>query len=57
MADQQVNEALEKLNQGTQKTKQMFQPQTKDLAQEYSGKAIEMYKQQLKERRSPLEDL
>ena len=36
MADQQVSEALEKLNQGTQKTKQMLQPQTIDLAQEYS---------------------
>ena len=36
MADQQVNEALEKLKQGTQKTKQMFQPQTIDLAQEHS---------------------
>ena len=57
MADQQVSEALEKLNQGTQKTKQMFQPQTIDLAQEYSGKAIEMYKQQFKARRSALEDL
>ena len=55
MADQQLNEALEKLNQG--KTKQMFQPQTIDLAREYSGKAIEMYKQQFKARRSALEDL
>jgi len=55
MAYEQVNEALEKLNQG--KTKQMFQPQTIALAQEYSGKAIEMYKQQFKARRSALEDL
>lgn len=57
MAEKQANEALEKLNQGIQKTKQMVQLQTIELAQEYFGDSIESLKQQLKEKRSTLEDL
>ncbi len=57
MAEKQADGALEKLNQGIQKTKQMVQLQTLELAQEYFGEAIETLKQQLRERRSTLEDL
>lgn len=57
MAEKQADGALEKLNQGIQKTKQMVQLQTIELAQEYFGESIETLKQQLKERRSTLEDL
>lgn len=57
MAEKQADGASEKLNQGIQKTKQIVQLQTIELAQEYFGEAIETFKQQLKERRSTLEDL
>lgn len=57
MAEEQVNEALEKLNRGIQKTKQMVQLQTIELAQEYFGYSVQTLKQQVKESRATLEDL
>ena len=57
MAEKQANEALEKLNQGVQKTKQMVQLQTMELAQEYFVDSIEMFRHQVKGSRVALEDL
>ena len=57
MAEKQANEALEKLNQGVQKTKQMVQLQTMELAQEYFVDSIEMFRHQVKGSRAALEDL
>ena len=57
VANKQANEALEKLNQGIQKTKRMVQLQTMKLAQEYFGDSIETLKQQVKESHATLEDL
>lgn len=57
MAEEQAREALEKLNQGIQKSKQMVQLQTMELAQEYFGDSIEALKQQVKESRTTLRDL
>src|SRR5919199_1632191 len=57
VAEKQANEALEKLNQGVQKTKQMVQLQTMELAQEYFVDSIEMFRHQVKGSRAALEDL
>ena len=57
MAEKQANEALEKLNQGIQKTKQMVQLQIIELAQEYFVGSIEMFRQQVTESLAALEDL
>ncbi len=57
MVEEQANEALEKLNQGIRKSKQMVQLQTMELAQEYFGDSIEALKQQVKESRATLRDL
>ena len=57
MDEEQANEALEKLNQGIQETKQMVQLQTMELAQEYCDCSVEMLKQQVKESRAALESL
>ena len=57
MAEQQPNEALEKLNQGIRKTKQMVQLQAMELAQEYFGYSVEALKQQVKENRAALQGL
>jgi pyruvate/2-oxoglutarate dehydrogenase complex dihydrolipoamide acyltransferase (E2) component len=57
MAENQVNEALEKLNRGIQESKQMVQHQTMELAQEYFGDSVEALKQQIKDNRATLKDL
>lgn len=57
MAEDQVNEALEKLNRGIQESKQMVQQQTMQLAQDFFGDSVEEMKQQIKENRSTLEKL
>jgi pyruvate/2-oxoglutarate dehydrogenase complex dihydrolipoamide acyltransferase (E2) component len=57
VAEEQVNKALEKLNRGIEKSKQMVQVQTMELAQEYFGDSIEALKQQVKDSRSTLRDL
>jgi pyruvate/2-oxoglutarate dehydrogenase complex dihydrolipoamide acyltransferase (E2) component len=57
VAEKQANEALEKLNQGIRKSRQMVQIQTMELAQEYFGDSIEALKQQVKASRATLRDL
>jgi pyruvate/2-oxoglutarate dehydrogenase complex dihydrolipoamide acyltransferase (E2) component len=57
MAEEQAKEALEKLNQGIQETKQMVQLQTMELAQEYFSCSVKTLKQQVKESRAALENL
>ena len=57
MAEEQANKALEKLNQGIEKSKQTVQVQTMQLAQEYFGDSIEALKQQVKDSRGTLRDL
>lgn len=57
MAENQANEALEKLNRGIQESKQMVQQQTMKLAQEFFGDSVEDMKQQLQESRATLENL
>lgn len=57
MAEDQSNEALEKLNRGIQESKQMVQQQTMQLAQDFFGDSVEEIKQQIKNNRSTLEGL
>jgi pyruvate/2-oxoglutarate dehydrogenase complex dihydrolipoamide acyltransferase (E2) component len=57
VAEEQANKALEKLNRGIEKSKQMVQVQTMELAQEYFGDSIDALKQQVKDSRSTLRDL
>jgi len=57
VVEQQANEALEKLNQGIRKTKQMVQLQAMELAQEYFGYSVERLKRQVKESRAALQGL
>lgn len=57
MAEQQTNEALEKLNRGIQESKQMVQQQTMKLAQEFFGDSVGELKQQIQESRATLENL
>lgn len=57
MAEDQVNEALEKLNRGIEESKQMVQQQTMQLAQDFFGDSVEEIKQQIKDNRSTLEKL
>jgi pyruvate/2-oxoglutarate dehydrogenase complex dihydrolipoamide acyltransferase (E2) component len=57
VAEGQANEALEKLNQGIRKSRQMIQLQTMELAQEYFGDSIETLEQHVRESRAILEDL
>jgi pyruvate/2-oxoglutarate dehydrogenase complex dihydrolipoamide acyltransferase (E2) component len=57
IAEEQANWALEKLNQGIRKTKQMVQLQTMKLAQEYFALSVETLEQQVKESRAALERL
>jgi pyruvate dehydrogenase E2 component (dihydrolipoamide acetyltransferase) len=57
VVEEQANKALEKLNRGIEKSKQMVQVQTMELAQEYFGDSIEALKQQVKDSRSTLRDL
>ena len=57
MAENRANEALEKLNQGIQESRQMVQQQTMKLGQDYFGDSVEELKQQIKECRTTLEGL
>lgn len=57
MAEQQTNEALEKLNRGIQESKQMVQQQTMKLAQGFFGDSVGELKQQIQESRATLESL
>ena len=51
------NEALEKLNQGIQESRQTAQQQTMKLAQEYFEDSVEELRQQVRDRRATLENL
>ncbi len=57
MAEDQVNEAMDKLNRGIQESKQMVQQQTMKLAQDFFGDSVEGIKQRIKDNRSTLEEL
>lgn len=57
MTERQPSEALEKLNQGIEESRQMMQRQTMELAQEYFGDSVRALKQQIQESRSTLEGL
>ena len=57
MAEDRVNEALERLNRGIQESKQMVQQQTMKLAQTFFGDSAEEIKQQIKDNRATLEEL
>ena len=50
-------EALERLNQGIQESRQEVQQRTMNLAQEYFGDSAEVLKQQIRENRATLESL
>lgn len=51
------NEAVEKLNQGIQKSRQSAQQQTMKLAREYFEDSVEELRQQVRDRRATLERL
>jgi pyruvate/2-oxoglutarate dehydrogenase complex dihydrolipoamide acyltransferase (E2) component len=55
--EDQVNDALEKLNRGIEESKQMVQRQTMELAQDFFGDSVEEFKQQIRENRNTLEKL
>ena len=57
MAENRMNEAMEKLNRGIQESKHEAQRQTMELAQEYFGDSVEALKQQIKDNRATLEGL
>jgi len=57
VAEDQVNDALEKLNRGIEESKQMVQRQTMELAQDFFGDSVEEFKQQIRENRATLEKL
>jgi pyruvate/2-oxoglutarate dehydrogenase complex dihydrolipoamide acyltransferase (E2) component len=57
LAENRTNEALEKLNQGIQESRQMVQQQTMKLAQDYFGDSVEELKRQIEESRATLEGL
>ena len=57
MTEQQVNEALEKLNRGIEESKQMVQQQTMGLAQDFFGDSVAEMKGRIQESRATLEDL
>ncbi len=57
MANNQANEALEKLNRGIQESRQMVQQQTMKLAQDFFGDSVEEFKQQIRDNRATLEKL
>jgi pyruvate/2-oxoglutarate dehydrogenase complex dihydrolipoamide acyltransferase (E2) component len=57
MTEGQTSEALDKLNQGIQESRQTMQRQTMELAQEYFGDSVEALRQQIKESRSTVEGL
>ncbi len=57
MTDASKNEALEKLSQGIQESRQAAQQQTMKLAQEYFDDSVEELRQQVRDRRATLENL
>ena len=57
MAENRMDEAMEKLNRGIQESKHEAQRQTMELAQEYFGDSVEALKQQIKDNRATLEGL
>jgi pyruvate/2-oxoglutarate dehydrogenase complex dihydrolipoamide acyltransferase (E2) component len=57
MTDTSRNEAVEKLNQGIQESRQAAQQQTMKLAQEYFEDSVEELRQQVRDRRATLERL
>ena len=57
MAEDRVNDALEKLNRGIQESKQMVQQQTMRLAQDFFSDSAEEIKQQIRDNRATLEEL
>jgi pyruvate/2-oxoglutarate dehydrogenase complex dihydrolipoamide acyltransferase (E2) component len=57
VAEDQVNDALERLNRGIQESKQMVQQQTMKLAQDFFNDSAEEIKQQIKDNRATLEKL
>ena len=57
MAENQANEALEKLNRGIEESKQMVQQQTMGLAQDFFADSVEQMKGQIQESRATLENL
>lgn len=57
MAEEQANEALEKLNQGLEESRRTFQQRTMKLAQEYFGDSVEELKRQVRDDRTKLENL
>ena len=57
MTEDQVNDALEKLNRGIQESKQMVQQQTMRLAQDFFSDSAEEIKQRIKDSRATLEEL
>jgi pyruvate/2-oxoglutarate dehydrogenase complex dihydrolipoamide acyltransferase (E2) component len=57
VAEDQVNDALEKLNRGIEESKQMVQRQTMELAQDFFGDSVEEFKQEIRENRATLEKL
>ena len=57
MAENQANEALEKLNRGIEESKQMVQQQTMGLAQDFFADSVEQMKGQIQGSRATLENL
>lgn len=57
MAEEQANEALEKLEQGIQESREMIQQRVMELAQDYFTGSVETVKQVIEESRSTLEKL
>lgn len=57
MAEGQANEALEKLEQGIQESREMIQHRVMELAQDYFTNSVETVKQVIEESRSTLEGL
>lgn len=57
MTDTSKNEAVEKLSQGIQESRQAAQQQTMKLAQEYFEDSVEELRQQVRNRRATLERL
>ena len=57
MAENRMNEAMEKLNRGIQESKHAAQQQTMELAQEYFGDSVEALKEQIKDNRATLDGL
>lgn len=57
MAEGQANEALEKLEQGIQESREMIQQRVMELAQDYFTGSVETVKEVIEESRSTLEKL